>query len=47
MDICEHCHNVLAKSVESCTVCGTLRADPLAADVRRREATSAPAHAPG
>ncbi len=47
MNICEHCHNVLAKSVDRCTVCGTLREDPLAADVRRREASNAPAHAPG
>ena len=47
MEICDHCHNVLAKSVDRCTVCGTLRADPLAADVRRREGSDAPAHAPG
>lgn len=47
MDICEHCHNVLAKSGDSCKVCGTFHADPLAADVRRREASAAPAHAPG
>jgi S1-C subfamily serine protease len=47
MDICEHCHNVLAKSIDRCTVCGTLRADPLAADVRRRDTGASPAHAPG
>ncbi len=47
MDICEHCHNVLAKSIDRCTVCGTLRADPFAADVRRRETGTAPSHAPG
>lgn len=47
MDICEHCHNVLAKTVDRCTVCGTLRADPHAADVRRRESGDTPAHAPG
>ncbi len=47
MEICEHCHNVLAKSVDRCTVCGTLRADPLAADVRRSETGDPAAHAPG
>jgi hypothetical protein len=47
MEICDHCHNVLAKSIDRCTVCGTLRADPRAADVRRRESGEAPAHAPG
>ena len=47
MDICEHCHNVLAKTIDRCTVCGTLRADPLAADTRRRDDRDAAAHAPG
>lgn len=47
MEICDHCHNVLAKSIDRCTVCGTLRADPMAADVRRRETGDSPSHAPG
>lgn len=47
MDICGHCHNVLSRTVDQCTVCGTLRVDPDAADVRRREDGDLPAHAPG
>ena len=47
MEICGHCHNVLPKTVDRCTVCGTARVDPTAADVRRREDGEQPSHAPG
>ena len=47
MDICGHCHNVLPRTVDRCTVCGTVRVDPAAADVRRRDDGAQPSHAPG
>lgn len=47
MEICGHCHNVLPKTVDRCTVCGTARVDPHATDVRRRDDGDLPAHAPG
>ena len=47
MEICGHCHNVLSKTVDQCTVCGTRRVDPDAADVRRRNDGDLPSHAPG
>lgn len=47
MDICGHCHNVLPRTTDRCTVCGTERVDPQAADVRRREDGDLPSHAPG
>lgn len=47
MELCGHCHNVLPKTVDRCTVCGTSRVDPQAADVRRRDDGDLPSHAPG
>jgi len=47
MEICHHCHNVLSKNADRCTVCGVERADPAAADVRRRDGLDPAAHAPG